>query len=72
VKAYLARVALAFDILANAVLLGRVETLSSRMGKSIKAGSRCILCRLVCGLLDLRWKGHCVNNVMEPVDKGGV
>lgn len=66
---YLARVFLALDIMANTVLFGRVETLSSRMGKSIKAESRCILCRVVCGLLDLRWKGHCVNNIMEPVDK---
>jgi hypothetical protein len=67
---YLRRLFLALDILANVLLVGRVETLSSRMGRAIREGRRCLLCRLICSVLNWRWKDHCVNNIIDPLDKG--
>jgi hypothetical protein len=64
---YLRRIFVALDILINTILGGQVETLSSRMGKAIKQG-RCILCKLICGALDWRWKDHCVNNIKPPIE----
>jgi hypothetical protein len=66
---YLARVWLALDILVNSILGGRVETMSSRMGRAIRDGSSCALCGAVCWLLSRWWPDHCVNNIMEPVDQ---
>lgn len=66
---YLRRVFLAADIMANTILGGRVETMSSRMGRAVLQRRQCVLCRLTCRLLDVFWPGHCVHNIMEPVDK---
>jgi hypothetical protein len=66
---YLARFWLALDILLNVILGGDVETMSSRMGRAILQGRRCVLCRFTCRLLDVFWPGHCVHNIMEPFDK---
>lgn len=67
--AYLARCALAFDILLNTVLGGDVETISSRMGRALQQGRPCLLCRGVCRLLDLFWPGHCLHNIMNKVNR---
>lgn len=64
---YFARIWYALDILANVFAFGKVETMSSRMGKAIAEGKRCILCKILCGLLDLRWKDHCINNRMKEL-----
>lgn len=66
-KAYFSRLFLVLDMLLNVVAFGQVETISSRAGKAIAAGKRCILCKLICGLLDMRWKDHCAHNQMDPI-----
>ena len=63
---YLARCWLALDILLNVLLGGAHETMSSRMGRKIRDGVPCALCRGVCRLLDVFWPDHCVNNITEP------
>lgn len=68
-RAYFARLWLALDILLNTLLGGDVETISSRMGRAIKEGRRCLLCGLLCWLLSRFWPSHCVNNIMNPVNK---
>lgn len=68
-KAYIARLALALDILLNTVFAGRVETISSRMGRAIVARRPCALCGAVCWLLSRFWPDHCVHNIMTPVSK---
>lgn len=68
-RAYLFRCFLALDILLNVILLGDVETLSSRMGRAIKEGRRCVLCGPVCWLLSRFWPDHCIHNIMNPVNK---
>jgi hypothetical protein len=65
-KTYFSRLFVTLDILINVLIGGKIETLSSRMGRAIQEGRNCLLCKLLCGLLDLRWKDHCVNNIMEP------
>lgn len=65
---YLARLFLTIDILCNVLLGGAVETMSSRMGKAIIAGKRCILCKLICGALSVFWPDHCIHNRMEPLE----
>jgi hypothetical protein len=67
---YLSRLLLLLDMAINVLRGGRVETVSSAMGRAIKEGRRCILCKLICGALDRRWKDHCINNIMTPLDKG--
>jgi hypothetical protein len=66
---YLARFWLALDILLNTIMGGDVETMSSRMGRAIMQGRKCVLCRVTCRLLDVFWPGHCVHNIMDPVNK---
>lgn len=66
---YLANFWLALDILLNTLLAGDVETMSSRMGRDIKAGTPCKVCTAVCWLLSRFWPDHCVHNVMEPLNK---
>jgi hypothetical protein len=66
---YLGRVWLALDILLNTLAFGQVETMSSRMGKAIRDGRQCILCKVLCGLLNLRWKDHCIHNIMGGVER---
>lgn len=68
-KAYLARVWLALDILLNTVLGGDVETISSRMGRAILEKRPCLLCGPVCWLLSRWWPDHCIHNIMAPVNK---
>jgi hypothetical protein len=69
IASYFARFLLALDILANTILGGDVETMSSRMGREIREGKRCAVCTGVCWLLSRFWPGHCVNNIMDPVNK---
>lgn len=66
-RAYLSRIWSALDILLNVVLLGAMETISSRCGKQLVTGNPCKACCLLCRLLDLRWKDHCINNRMDPL-----
>jgi hypothetical protein len=68
-RTYLAKLWLALDILLNTLLGGDVETISSRMGRALKEGRRCLLCGPVCWLLSRFWPSHCVNNIMTPVNK---
>lgn len=67
IRAYVLRVLVALDIFINVLLFGRIETMSSRMGRAIKEGRRCLLCALICGLLSIRWPDHCINNIMRPL-----
>lgn len=64
---YLARFWWVLDILINVLRGGEVETMSSAMGKMIVAGNPGPIPCILCGLLDLRWKNHCINNRMEPL-----
>lgn len=68
-RAYLARLWLAFDILLNTLIGGDVETMSSRMGRALKEGRRCVVCSSICWLLSRFWPDHCVHNIMTPVSK---
>lgn len=64
---YLRRLWIALDILINVVLGGNIETMSSRMGRSIKEGKKCTACTVVCWLLSRFWPNHCINNIMDPL-----
>ena len=58
---WIVNIALAFDRLANAVLLGSPEmTISGRMGRDLKNG-RCIVCRPICWMLNIIRSNHCAN-----------
>lgn len=66
--AYLWNLLIALDQLTNTILLGDPdETLSSRMGKEIKA-NRCLLCRGLCRLIGHFDRNHCAKTI-EP-DEG--
>ena len=67
--AYFGRIWLVIDILCNVLLLGHVETMSSRMGRAITEKRRCVVCGAVCWLLSRWWPDHCIHNIMEPLDK---
>jgi hypothetical protein len=64
---YFGRVWWCVDVALNVLACGAVETMSSRMGKSLASGSAGRIPCFLCGLLDRRWKNHCVNNRMEPL-----
>lgn len=65
---YFWNVLVALDQLANTLLGGDPdETMSSRMGKDIKA-NKCKLCKVICYFLGLIEKDHC-NKSIEP-DEG--
>lgn len=64
---YFGRLWWSVDVALNVLALGAVETMSSRMGKSLAAGSPGRIPCFLCGLLDLRWKNHCINNRMEAL-----
>ena len=67
-KLYFWNVLVSVDQLGNTLLGGDPdETLSSRMGKDIKA-NKCKICRLVCFLLGKIQTDHC-NRSIEP-DEG--
>lgn len=56
---------IALDQLANTILGGDPdETLSSRLGKAVRA-NRCWLCRLICRLLNRLDPGHCAKSIEE-------
>lgn len=68
---YLKRLLVLVDIGINTVLLfGRVETVSSRCGWQLAGGKPCRACAWLCQRMDTwfngRWKGHCLNNRMDP------
>lgn len=65
--AYLRRVWKALDVLLNVLRGGELETVSSACGKQIVAGNPCRACCLLCRLLDMRWKDHCINNRIDPL-----
>lgn len=66
--AYLWNLLVALDQLINALLGGDPdETLSSRMGKAVRA-NRCWACKGICRLLHLIDKDHCQKTI-EP-DEG--
>lgn len=56
---WLWNILVALDQLANTVVLGDPdETLSSRMGKAVRA-NRCVLCRGLCWLIGRFDPNHC-------------
>lgn len=63
---YCKRLFVALDILLNTLLFGLVEPISSRCGRQIVGGKPSRPCCILCKLLDLRWKNHCINNRKEP------
>lgn len=64
-KRYLWNILITLDQLCNTLLGGDPdETMSSRMGKDIKA-NRCKLCKVVCYFLGLIQSDHC-NKSIEP------
>lgn len=68
VKKYLYNILISIDQLVNAILGGDPnETISSRMGKHL-AKKDCPFCNLLCSLLNLINKDHCVKAI-EP-DEG--
>ena len=68
-RAYVANFVLALDIWLNTLMGGDVETMSSRMGRALRDGRKCVLCTTVCWLLSRFWPSHCINNIMNPVNK---
>jgi hypothetical protein len=64
---YFGRLWWSVDVALNVLALGAVETMSSRMGKAITTGSPGHIPCFLCGVLDLRWKNHCINNRMEAL-----
>jgi hypothetical protein len=65
---YFWNILIAVDQFANTLLGGDPdETMSSRMGKNIRAG-KCKLCKLTCYFLGLIQKDHCDKSI-EP-DRG--
>lgn len=71
-KRWLWNLLIALDQLANTVLGGDPdETLSSRMGKQI-AQRKCLLCRLVCKVLDRFEVNHCQKSIEADEGKDAV
>lgn len=65
---YVKRLFVALDIVFNVFpFFGKLETISSRCGHQLAAGKPCRACAWLCGLLDRRWKGHCLRNRMRFV-----
>lgn len=64
---YFGRLWWSIDVALNVLALGAVETMSSRMGKSLATGSPGRIPCFLCSLLDLHWKNHCINNRMEAL-----
>lgn len=56
------RILVVLDMLLNVLLLGRIETLSDRMGRHVLNG-RCRGCKAFCRLLDLIDKDHCTKRL---------
>ena len=72
-KKYFWNVLIGIDQLANAVLLGDPdETMSSRMGKSLRAKEKCFLCKYICWLLDKIDPKHCRDAIEEDEGKDGL
>lgn len=68
-KKYLWNIWVSADQFMNTVLGGDPdETISSRMGKKV-AQSKCVLCKLVCRLLDRIQINHCIKSIEQ--DEGG-
>jgi hypothetical protein len=68
-RAYIWRIWVVLDILCNVLLGGDIETMSSSMGRSLKDRRPCAVCSTVCWLLSRFWPDHCINNIMEPLNK---
>lgn len=63
VKQYIWNLLISVDQLINTILGGDPdETMSSRMGKHL-AKHDCPFCNLMCGLLNLINKDHCVKSI---------
>jgi ribosome biogenesis GTPase A len=65
VKRYVWNLLISVDQLINALLAGAPdETLSSRMGKHVRKND-CVLCKIICRLLNIIDKGHCERSIEE-------
>lgn len=48
------------------------ETVSSRVGKYIRDGRNCVLCKALCWFLNLIDKNHCAKNIEEDEGKNAL
>ena len=56
----------AIDILACSLSGGNErQTVSGRCGHAIAKGNRCILCKPLCWLIQLKWPEHCKRNAIR-------
>lgn len=63
-KKYIYNILIGIDQLANAILGGDPdETISSRMGKHLVKKQNCLICKFLCGLLNLIDPNHCIDAI---------
>ncbi len=68
-RKYLYNILIGIDQLTNAILGGDPdETISSRMGKHL-AKRDCLLCNLLCALLNKIQPGHCLKAIEKDEGK---
>lgn len=73
VKKYFWNILISIDQFANTVFLGDPdETISSRMGKKIKEGTRGRIPLWLCKALHIVDKNHCTNSIEEEEGKDNV
>lgn len=64
-KRYIWNLLISIDQLFNTILGGFPdETLSSRMGKKVR-NKECVMCKLICRILNLFDKNHCEKSIEE-------
>jgi hypothetical protein len=68
VERYLWNIFLWLDQGLNTLLGGDPrETLSSRMGKYLRDKRKCVLCKVLCTLLNVIDKNHCAENIEDSL-----
>lgn len=72
IGAWLWNILIGIDQLMNALAFGDPdETLSSRMGKAIRA-NRCVLCHAICWLIGKFDPDHCEKSIEPDEGKNGI
>lgn len=70
IKKYLFNILISIDQLCNTILGGDPdETMSSRMGKHLANHVKCPVCTLLCRMLNIIQKDHCVKSIEKDEGK---
>jgi len=70
-KVYILNLIYVFDLVVNTIFLGDPdETVSSRIGKKVKAGKKCAVCDWICKFLDMIDERHCTDAIKLHEGRG--